>query len=100
MALGATGNFARGQQAHMRDPAHVPQLQCDLAAGGVDRVGDGLPAGDLGLAVDARRVQVALAERIDLGGLGDDQAGAGTLAVVLDGQRRGHAAFDGPVASE
>ncbi len=65
------------------DPADVPQLGGDPTAGGVDRVGDRAPAGDLLVVVDAGGVHVALALGADLSAFGDDQAGARALDVVL-----------------
>src|SRR3546814_10069897 len=64
----------------------MPELQEDSAAGPVHGIGDLLPAGDLFGAVDARGGLVALAFGADLGGFGDDQAGAGALAVIFGDQ--------------
>ena len=66
----------------MRDAAHVPELQCHVAALSVHRVDHGFPAGDLGLAVDARSPGIALALLRDLRGLTHDEPGAGALGVV------------------
>jgi len=73
----------------MRDAPDVPELQHDLAALRMHRLGHAAPARHLGLAVDARRVQVALALGADLGGLGHDEPGAGALAVIRRHQGRG-----------
>lgn len=83
---GRDRHFARRQHAGVRDAAHMPELQHDLAAMAMHCIGDRAPAGNLLLAVDARRVQVALAERTDLRAFGNDQPGGGTLAVVVGGQ--------------
>jgi hypothetical protein len=61
----------------------VPELDDDLAAGRVHRVGDLAPAGDLRVGIEARRPQIALALPRDLRGFGDDQAGPGALAVIF-----------------
>ena len=74
------------------DPAGVPQLRGDQAAGLVDGVGDLAPAGDLLGAVDAGGVHVALALGADLGALGDQQPTAGALDVVVAHQVVGHVA--------
>ena len=79
----------------VRDPADVPQLGGDQAAGLVHGVGDPAPAGDLLVAVDAGGVHVALALGADLGALGDQQAGARALHVVLAHQVVGHVARHG-----
>ncbi len=71
------------------DATDVHQLHDDLAAAGVHGVGDPAPALDLLGAVDAGGVQVALSDGAGLRALGDDQPGAGALAVV--GRRRGRA---------
>ncbi|MEJ1969713.1 MAG: hypothetical protein WDN03_13925 [Rhizomicrobium sp.] len=70
----------------------MPELQEDMAAFLVDGVHDGLPAFGLFVGPDARRVGIADAHRLDRGGLGHDQAGAGALGVIFDGERRRHAA--------
>ena len=93
-------HHARRQQREVRDAAHMPELHDDLAALGVNRVGDLLPARDLFFAVDARRVEVALAFGRNLRALGDDQPGAGALLVVRDHQRGGHLVRAGTVAGE
>ena len=80
--------------------AAVPDLQHDAPAGGMHRVGDLLPAGDLGLGVDAGLVPeggVALHRHRRLG---DQQAGAGALGVVGGHQLAGHVAGFGAAARE
>jgi len=69
-------------QQRVGDAPHVPELQDDATALVVHRPGDLLPALDLLGAVDAGSPGVALAFGADLGGLADDQAGAGTLGVI------------------
>ena len=94
----AVGPVARrhGQLAAVeglvRDPADVPELGGDEPAGLVHGVGDPAPARDLLVAVDAGGVHVALALRADLRALGDQQAGARALHVVLAHQVVGHVA--------
>ena len=78
-------------QAGVRHAAHMPQLQHDLAAGGVHGVGHVAPRGHVVVGVDARREGVAAALAGDVGGLGDEQAGGGALGVVGGGQRCLHA---------
>jgi len=75
----------------MRDPAHVPELDDDLAARGVDRVGHAPPAGQLFFRIQAGHVGIALALVADGRGFRDQQAGAGALAVIggRDGQGYG-----------
>lgn len=63
-------------------------------------VSDSAPALDLLPGMDAGRIEIALAQRTDLGAFGHDQAGGGALAVVLGSKRRGHLAGDGAVARQ
>ena len=49
------------QEARVRDAAHVPQLQDDGSALGVDGLDDGLPAFDLRLRPDAGSIGIACA---------------------------------------
>ena len=87
LAVGGQGARGDGLEAALvvgvRDPADVHQLGDDVAASGVDGVGDLAPAGELLGGVEAGGVEVALADRAGLRALGDDQPGAGALAVVL-----------------
>ncbi len=62
----------------------MPELQDDLAARGMNCIRHPAPRRHLRIRVDSRRIKIALPHRADLGGLGDDQASTGTLAVVLD----------------
>lgn len=78
----------------------MPQLQHDLAAAAMHFVSDGAPALDLFLGVNAGRVEVALAQRTDLGAFGHNQAGGGALAVILGSKRRGHLTGDGAVTRQ
>jgi len=91
---------AAGLQVDMRDPAHVPQLNKDLAALGMHGLGDLAPAVDLRLGVQTGGVLVALGLCGDLRGLGDQQAGRSPLAVVGRRQRAGHQAGAGPIACQ
>jgi hypothetical protein len=84
----------------MRNAADVPELEDDAAAFGMHRVGHPPPRGDLLDGMNSRRIEVALGHRADLAGLGDDQAGGGALAVIVDGQRSRPAAVDGAVAGQ
>jgi len=87
-------------QVGMRNPAHVPQLQGDLAAGAMHGLGHPLPAGDLRLAMDARRARIAVRLGTDRRRLGEDQTGAGALPVILGHQRRGHVARPRAIARQ
>ncbi|MNJ69055.1 hypothetical protein D3C77_653610 [compost metagenome] len=60
------------------------QLQDDTPTLGMHRLGDLVPVVDLLAAVDARGATIAQAAGGRRGALGHDQAGTGTLAVVLD----------------
>jgi hypothetical protein len=73
---------AVGLSQWMRDPAHMPKLQEDLAAALMHGTGHLLPAGDLLGAVNAGRLRIALALGRDLGRLGNDCASAGALGVI------------------
>ncbi|MNP27925.1 hypothetical protein D3C76_1208590 [compost metagenome] len=79
--------FAAGLQGSVRYPPGVPHLHGAMAAIGVDAFVDTLPGGDLLGAVDARRAGIAFGLEGNLRGFGDDQPGAGALAVVLGHQR-------------
>ena len=93
VAVGGDGAGGDGElaveQERMGDAAYVPDLREDAAAGVVDGGGDGLPCFDLLLGPDAGDVAVAYAEGVDGGAFGDDEAGAGALGVVLDGEGGG-----------
>ncbi|MCY1409546.1 hypothetical protein D9M71_248980 [compost metagenome] len=81
------------QVARVGNAAHVPQLQDDLAAVGVHRLGDIAPALHLLVGPDAGAVRIADAQGRDRGGFADDQPGGRALGVVLGHQRVGHTAF-------
>jgi hypothetical protein len=96
------GDGARGHRMQavrhvvgMRDAPHVPQLHEDAAAARVHGIGDLAPARNLRVVEDAGRVEEALRLRRDVGALGDDQPGLGTLRVVQRHQRRRHAVVGG-----
>ncbi|MNP18933.1 hypothetical protein D3C76_1114360 [compost metagenome] len=75
--------------------ADMPQLRNDLAAFGVNRVDDFLPAGQGRFTVEMRNVRVAVRSLVpDCGAFGDDQAhaGGGATTVVLDHFGIGYAA--------
>ena len=84
----------------MRNPADMPELDDDAAACRMDGSGDFPPRGNLLGRVDAGGIEIALRHRADLARFGDNQAGRGALAVVLDGERPGLEALDGAVARE
>lgn len=68
----------------------VPDLVEDEAALGVDGVGHGFPAGDLGVCEDARGAGVGRGIEADVRGLGELQSAlGGPLAVVLYGAADG-----------
>ena len=66
----------------MGHPADVPQLQKDRAAMTVNLIGHQTPALHLGFRVDSGCPRVTVAGLIHVGGLGNDQAGTGPLAVI------------------
>jgi hypothetical protein len=71
-------------------------LHEDATAAGVHGVRDLLPPGDLGVALDARRVDIAFAHGGGENAFRDDQAGAGALGVVGDGHVADDAIGIGP----
>ena len=78
----------------MRNAAHVPQLHEEQSALPAHCVGC-LARRRLLMAVDDARGDVALPARPGLGRFGNDQAGAGALAVILGrNARRQIAGFD------
>ncbi len=81
-----------GQHRWMGDAAAVHQLHEDPCAFRVDRVRDLLPRRHLRVADDAWRTHIALAHGAGEHAFGNDQAGAGALAVVGDGHVGQHAA--------
>ena len=68
----------------------VPDLEEDVTAGGMDGIGDRAPGDDLGRGVDAGFAPEGGVALHGHGGLGNDEAGAGPLNVVLGHQRGGH----------
>ena len=78
----------------------VPQLQENTAAGGMHRVGDQFPAGDLGGGTDARLRPEGRVAGHDHGGLGDQQAGTGALRVVFRHEAVGNMLAAGPTAGQ
>jgi hypothetical protein len=86
--------------AHVRmgDAAAVPYLAVDASAGGVHRIGDPSPCGDLFGAVKARRADDAVCFVGDLRAFGDDKSGRCALDVVLTHHVRGHVIFRGASA--
>src|SRR5258708_17985201 len=61
----------------------MPELQKNPAAGFADGVCNQPPSFGLSLCVDSRRVKISMASRRHRRGLGNDQTGAGALAVIL-----------------
>jgi hypothetical protein len=87
LGLGADGGggdrpSAVRLQGAVGHAAHVPELDDDAPAGGVDGVRHPAPARDLLGRVDAGRPGVALALLRDLRGFRDQETGAGALGVV------------------
>ena len=75
----------------MRDPAAVHDLHDDAAATLVHGVGDAAPAGGLLVVHDAGLAGVGARLGAGVRALGDDQAHAGALPVVLDDEVARHA---------
>ena len=74
----------RCRQAIARDAATVPELQRDASTRIVHRAHQRRPGFDLLARVDARSAIPGARLRHDVGRFGDDQAGRGTLDIVLD----------------
>ena len=91
---------ARPVDVRVAHAAGVHELQEDQTAVGVDRVGDRAPRGDLLVGLDARLAgeRLRLLQRVRA--LGDDQADARALPVVLDGQLAVDATLVGARAGE
>ncbi len=81
--------------ARMDHPAHVPQLGDDAPTLAVNGLGRELPAGDLIVGPQPRRVGPAEAFAADPGRFGNDQAGAGALRIIERHQLVGHALTPG-----
>lgn len=73
------------------------ELQEDVAVRAMQGIGDLFPGGGLFRVADAGGVDIALSHRTDLGGLGNDQAGACPLLIVLDRQIVGFQSGDGAI---
>ncbi len=81
------GRFAVGLEVYVRLAAHMPQLQHDASALGVDGVGHPMPALDLVVGIDARSAGVAVAPDRNRRRLGDDQPAFGrALGIVFHHQ--------------
>ena len=80
--------FAVELEGRVRNATDMPELQENAATFGVHGGGDLLPARDVFGSVDPRGVRVTMTTRRNRGGLGDDQAGARTLAIILGHQVR------------
>ena len=72
----------------VRDPSHVHQLRNDLSALGMYRIDNCLPCIGLRLRIQARGTAVTLTAGAGVYTLGDDQAGTGALAIVLNHEFR------------
>jgi hypothetical protein len=88
------------QEVRVDQPAHVPDLADDLSAAVVHGLHDGPPGIDLLVGPDPRRERPAQTLLGDAGGLGEDQAGAGALRVILDHERGRHVLAGGAAAGE
>ena len=95
MARGGNGAGADRRLAivehRVRNAPHMPKLHENAPARFVDGVCDELPAFDLLIRPDARRVLIADARRRNRCGFADDQTGGGALGVMLGHQRVRHA---------
>ena len=99
IALGAT--IAVGAvDVGVRDPAAVHHLHDDAAAAGVHRLGHPAPALGLLVGDDARLARVGPRLGVREGALGDDQADARPLGVVVGDQGTGDAGVAGPQPGE
>ena len=65
------------------DATDMPQLQQNFSPGLMDGAGDEFPAFHLLVRPDAGRVGIAHSHGRDRGGLGNNQSGGSTLAVIL-----------------
>ena len=97
---GSHGGRAARLHVDMRHPTHMPQLQEDAPALGMDRIGDLAPSGDLFGRIDAGRVLIALCLRRYLRRLGDDQSRGRALRVIFGRMGSGHQALRGAVAGQ
>ncbi|MNC53903.1 hypothetical protein D3C75_1033550 [compost metagenome] len=84
----------------MRDAPDMPQLQEDPPAGAMNGLGDVGPAAHLVIGPDTRGVRITDTHWRHRSGFAEDQAGAGTLHVVLGHQRVGYPAFIGAAAGQ
>ncbi|KAE0541638.1 hypothetical protein FH972_027350 [Carpinus fangiana] len=73
-------------QIGMRDAARVPELEEDHAPAPMHGIDDRSPCGDLRVRPDAGRHRVAARLRRDVRRLGDDEAGASALPVIVCGE--------------
>ena len=76
-------------EQRMTGTTAMPELEDDLAAFLMHGIGDGFPAFDLSIGVDAGLHPEGGIALHDHRGLGDDQTGAGPLRVVFGHERRG-----------
>ena len=74
----------------MDDPAHMPELADDPAAGLMDLLDHRLPGLGLRVVPDAGRKRRAHALLADSGRFGNDQAGTGALGIIFAHDRRWH----------
>jgi hypothetical protein len=81
-------------------PPAMPDLQHDAPSGGMDRVGGEQPPHHLGRRMDAGLVPEGRMALHHHRGLGDQQAGAGSLAVVSGHQGARHMVRLGPASGE
>ena len=81
---------AAGLDAAVRNTPGMPQLDGNTPVFSVDAGGDLFPCGNLFRTVQPWRTRVAFSLSGNLGRFGNNQAGAGALAVVLAHQRGGN----------
>ena len=77
---------AASLEARMGSPSHVPQLEEDPSATGMDGVRCQPPAFRHGVGIDPGRIEPAVGLLGDSGRLGDDETGRTTLGVVFGHQ--------------
>ena len=71
------------QKIRMRNSAHVPELQENMAAGLMRGVGNQFPAGNVGVGENTWCANPTRTLRRDCRGFGHDQSRSGTLFIVL-----------------
>ena len=82
------GQFPVELEGWVRNATNMPELQKNTATFSVHGGSDLLPTRDVFGSVDPRGIRVTMTTRRNRGGLGDDQAGARTLTIILGHQVR------------